>query len=231
METIIYLIFLLAFVGACIRLSFCSKRESLILASLITAGSALSWQWAVEQSERAIAQWLANTELMRSLAVLLSVEVAMQMWLALLLLHKSIGQPNKRSILWMHILRLFPGLLFPVACFAAVVQAIFAFPGTSFAGISTTVGILGGISLICGRWMAVRAVPEVELRIELLFLINAVIALLGIIATVNGQTTVNGNTPVDLIAMMGVFGCLLIGTIFGWGWYKFQSNRKQTKQQ
>lgn len=231
METIIYLIFLLAFIGACIKLSFCNTKESLVLAACITIGSTLSWQWAVEQSERAIAQWLGNTELMRSLAILLSIEVAMQIWLALLLLHNRIGKLEKRNRLWMHILRLFPGLLLPVACFATVVQAIFAFPGTSFIGISATVGVMAAICLLSGRWVGVRVIPEIELRIELLFLINAVIALLGIVATVNGQTTVVGTTPVDLIAMMGVFGCLLIGMVAGWCWHKFQSNKNQSKQQ
>lgn len=57
------------------------------------------------------------------------------------------------------------------------------------------VGVLILISV--GTLFLRYLLPEKELRLELLFLTNALTAILGIIATVNGRTAVTGISEVD----------------------------------
>jgi len=47
-------------------------------------------------------------------------------------------------------------------------------------------------------------------------MLHALIALLGIIATVNGRTAVAGTNSVDVFALSGVIGLLVIGGIIGY---------------
>ena len=61
------------------------------------------------------------------------------------------------------------------------------------------------------RWL----LPEKELRLELLFLANALIAILGIIATVNGRTAVKGISEVNWEALIGLVCLLAVGTLLG----------------
>ena len=60
-------------------------------------------------------------------------------------------------------------------------------------------------------------IPEKDLRIELLFLTNMLLAMLGIISTVNGHTAVEGQSSVQLSSLLGL---LLLLAIFGFaGFY------------
>lgn len=61
------------------------------------------------------------------------------------------------------------------------------------------------------RWL----LPEKELRLELLFLANALIAILGIIATVNGRTAVKGIDEIDWGALAGLTILLVAGALVG----------------
>ena len=52
-------------------------------------------------------------------------------------------------------------------------------------------------------------IPEKEIRLELLFMINLLIAALGIVATVNGRTAATGTNHVEWTALAGVFAILI----------------------
>ena len=64
--------------------------------------------------------------------------------------------------------------------------------------------------------------PEKELRLELLFLTNALTAILGIIATVNGRTAVTGVSEVDWGALTGLIIMLAGGGLIGLVIYKYR---------
>ena len=67
-----------------------------------------------------------------------------------------------------------------------------------------------------GRWLIKWLLPEAELRLELFFLTNALAAVLGIVATVNGRTAVDGTTRVDWSALSGCIGLFVVGAVVGW---------------
>ena len=83
------------------------------------------------------------------------------------------------------------------------------FPGEDFSLIAWTLGgvFCGAILLL--TYTIKRLLPETFLRLELLFLCNLLIALVGIVATVNGKTAVVGTDSTNFGALAGTlaFGC------------------------
>ena len=69
--------------------------------------------------------------------------------------------------------------------------------------------------------------PEKELRLELFFLTNALVAILGIVATVNGRTSAAGVSEIDWQALAGVLVITLAGGIIGLVWWNFRNRNKQ----
>ena len=100
----------------------------------------------------------------------------------------------------------------------------------------------GAAGLVCGIDEAGRGplagpvvagaviLPEKEIRLELLFLANALIALLGIIATVNGRTAVAGVTSVDWPALGGVTSFVAAGLLLGVAVFRIKQKRMNKKQ-
>ncbi|MBO8454614.1 MAG: hypothetical protein IAC07_07835, partial [Bacteroidetes bacterium] len=70
-----------------------------------------------------------------------------------------------------------------------------------------------------GAWLFRKAVPEKDLRLELYFILNALMAIFGVIATVNGQTAVDGYSEVDWKAFAGMVLIILAGAAVGLAWY------------
>lgn len=191
----------------------------------------LAWPWAIEQSKNQIAGWLADSALMLDLAVLLTLEVALQMTFCIVAAHIHTAGRVKPSVVWIYrLLRWFPGLLvFPVL-FSLLVAAIFALPGVSFPLVAWSLAAVVAVVIPLGRWALKLLLPEKEIRLELLFLANALIALLGIIATVNGRTAVAGVTAVDWPALGGVMSFVAAGLLLGVAVFRIKQNRMNKKQ-
>ena len=191
----------------------------------------LAWPWAIEQSKNQITDWLADSALMLDLAVLLTLEVALQMTFCVVAAYIHTAERVKPSVVWIYrLLRWFPGLLvFPVL-FSLLVAAIFALPGTSFPLVAWSLAAIVAIVIPLGRWTLKHLLPEKEIRLELLFLANALIALLGIIATVNGRTAVAGVTSVDWPAMGGVMSFVAAGLLLGVAVFRIKQKRMNKKQ-
>ena len=101
--------------------------------------------------------------------------------------------------------RYVPGLLvFPVL-FAILTQLIFSLPGVDFAATAWSLGAC----LLIAAPLAASAVfagsfRKKEIRLELLFMVNMLIAALGVVATVNGRTAAAGTNQVEWGALGGV---------------------------
>lgn len=186
----------------------------------------LMWPYAIEQSKSQISDWLENASLMLDIAVILTLEVLLQMAFCILAANIQTSGKVKPRTLWIYrFLRWFPGvLIFPVL-FSVLVAIIFALPGVSFSLVAWS---LAGVILFMipvGSWFLRWILPEKEIRLEILFLSNALIALLGIIATVNGQTAVAGISQVDWMALMGVGLLLIVGFLGGIVLYRIKFKR------
>ena len=193
------------------------KVRSVAVISIIAAlFTGLMWPYAIEQSKTQITDWLADTALMLDISVILTVEVVVQMAFCMLAAHVMTSGRLKKRTIWLYkALRWFPGvLIFPVL-FSALVWAIFSFPGRSFSMIAWTMAVIVLIVIPSGSYAVRWLLPEKELRLEIFFLSNALTAVLGIIATVNGRTAVAGINNVDWTALAALFVILLVGGIIG----------------
>lgn len=186
----------------------------------------LMWPYAIEQSKSQISDWLANSALMLDIAVILTLEVAVQMAFCVLSAHIQTSGKVKPITIWVYrVLRWFPGvLIFPVL-FSLLVSAIFALPGVSFSLIAWVLATIVFIVIPLAAWEVKWLLPEKEIRLELLFLSNALIAILGVIATVNGQTAVAGISDVDWNALGGVVSLLICGLVLGVIAYRIKLKR------
>ena len=191
----------------------------------------LAWPWAIEQSKNQIADWLADSALMLDMAVLLTLEVALQMTFCVVAAHIHTAGRVKPSVVWIYrLLRWFPGLLvFPVL-FSLLVAAIFALPGISFPLTAWSLAATVAVVIPLGRWALKHLLPEKEIRLELLFLTNALIAILGIIATVNGRTAVAGITSVDWPSLGGVMAFVAAGLLLGMAVFRIKQKLMNKKQ-
>lgn len=186
----------------------------------------LMWPYAIEQSKSQISDWLANSALMLDIAVILTLEVAVQMAFCVLSAHIQTSGKVKPITIWVYrVLKWFPGvLIFPVL-FSLLVSVIFALPGVSFSLIAWVLAAIVFIVTPLAAWGVKWLLPEKEIRLELLFLSNALIAILGVVATVNGQTAVAGISDVDWKALGGVVSLLICGLALGIIAYRIKLKR------
>lgn len=191
----------------------------------------LAWPWAIEQSKNQIAGWLADSALMLDMAVLLTLEVALQMTFCIVAAHIHSAGRVKPSVVWAYrLLRWFPGLLIYPVLFSLLVAAIFALPGVSFPLTAWSLAAVVAAVIPLGRWALKHLLPEKEIRLELLFLANALIAILGIIATVNGRTAVAGITSVDWPSLGGVMAFVAAGLLLGMAAFRIKQKLMNKKQ-
>lgn len=220
METIVQVLMLLVCFNFALKQTF-GKWQSVAVTTVICAlfvGG--MWPWAVEQSRNQLREWLADPALMLDLAVVLTVEVVLQLGFCLLAARVQSGGRLRRSTAWLYaVLRRFPGVLIFAVLFTLLVAAIFALPGASFARVAWGTAALVAATLPTGTLLLKKLLPEEEVRLELLFLGQVLTALLGIIATVHGRTHVAGIDAVDWSALGGLGGALAAGVLLGWALY------------
>ena len=217
METVVLVMMMLVCFNYIMKQTYRKKYAVVCSAIVCALFMGLMWPYAVEQSKSQIAGWLSDSALMLDVAVILTLEVAVQMAFCVLSAHIQTTVEVKPLTLWIYrILRWFPGvLIFPVL-FSLLVSLIFALPGTSFQLVAWSAAAAVFVAIPIATYGVKRLLPEKEIRLEVLFLSNALIAILGVVATVNGHTAVAGICEVDLAALAGVCGLVLLGVIGGW---------------
>lgn len=223
METVVVVLMILVCFNFMMKQTYRKPWSVAAIAVIAALFVGLIWPYAIRQSKTQIADWLANTQLMLDTSVVLTLEVALQMAFCMLAAHVLTTGPIKKRTLWAYrALRWFPGILIFPVLFSALVYLIFSFPGVSFSLVawSMAAGVLVLIpaGTLFLRWL----LPEKELRLEILFLTNALTAILGIIATVNGRTAVTGVSEVDWGALAGLLALLAGGGLAGLIIYKYR---------
>ena len=212
METVVKLAMVLVSLSFVLKLTGYKLRQLLLMALLCALFVGFSWQFAAEQSKTAIASWLSDRELMQDIAVLMTLDVALQMAYCLMAVNLMNSGPLKRRTIFVYkLLRLFPGIMVFLVLFSLLVSCVFAFPGVSFSLISWCMAAAVLVLLPLAVLGVRKLLPEKEIRLELLFLSNALTAALGVIATVNGTTASESVDSVDYPATIAVIGIVLLG--------------------
>ena len=217
MDTIVLILILLTAFNFLLKQAFWKPVAVGAAAGIATIFVILMWPYAIEQSKTQIADWLSDNQLMLDTSVVLTLEIVLQMAFCLLAVHVANYSPvKKRMMVAYRLLYWFPGVLIIPVLFFGLTQAIFSFPGVSFKLIARLFGLFVFVVIPLGRWLIKWLLPEEDLRLELFFLTNALVAILGIIATVNGRTAVEGVGDVDWSALTGCVVLFLVGAIAGW---------------
>ena len=226
METVVKLAMVLVSLSFVLKLTGYKLRQLLLMALLCALFVGFSWQFAAEQSKTAIASWLSDRELMQDIAVLMTLDVALQMAYCLMAVNlMNSGPIKRRTILVYKLLRLFPGIMVFLVLFSLLVSCVFAFPGVSFPLISWCMAAAVLVLLPLAVLGVRKLLPEKEIRLELLFLSNALTAALGVIATVNGTTASESVDSVDYPATIAVIGIVLLGAALGFLLYRIKSRK------
>lgn len=226
METVVKLAMVLVSLSFVLKLTGYKLRQLLLMALLCALFVGFSWQFAAEQSKTAIASWLSDRELMQDIAVLMTLDVALQMAYCLMAVNlMNSGPLKRRTILVYKLLRLFPGIMVFLVLFSLLVSCVFAFPGVSFSLISWCMAAAVLVLLPLAVLGVRKLLPEKEIRLELLFLSNALTAALGVIATVNGTTASESVDSVDYPATVAVIGIVLLGAALGFLMYRIKSRK------
>jgi len=187
---------------------------------------AFTWQWAIEQSKTQLQDWLNNPELMLDTAVVLSIEVILQMSYCLMAVHlMNAGKMRRRTLFIYRLLRWFPGLIIFPVLFHLETMCMFWLTGVDFTTIAYGLALVVLLAVPTLTWGVKWLIPEKELRLEVFFLSNALIAILGIIATVNGRTAVAGISEVNWLALPGIIGLTLLGGTLGFIIFRIKQNK------
>ena len=201
-----------------LKQTFHGVKEIMIISVLVAFFVGMTWPLAIEQSKTQIAAWIADQKLMLDMAVLLSIDVALTM---LFCVHhvdlKTSEHVSRRKWMFFIFLKYFPGLLvFPVL-FSVLVMTIFL--------LAVVLLILTPVFTYGLRWL----LPERPIRLELLFLVEVLLGLMGIIGTVNGRTAVAGFNSFDALSLLGVIAIVIVGMAIGWGYYRIKMQRLSQK--
>lgn len=214
-----------------LKMSF-GKTFSVLLITVATAlFTYFAWHLAAEQSKTQIADWLANPTLMADIAVLITLEVALHISFCVMSLSNH-GKNNQKKIkrIFYNLLKWFPGVLYLVVIFAFLTSLILVLPGVSFSTVSLIMALSVLVLLPLLTFLSKLIISEEYMRLELLFLVNLLIALLGIIATVNGRTTMTAVNNVNWLSLLGVMAIVLIGTSAGFLWRRIYFRLKEKKK-
>ena len=112
MNTVVLVLMLLTAFNFLLKQTFWKVIAVCVIAAICAAFAGLMWPYAIEQSKTQIANWLSNQPLMLDTAVLLSVEVCVQMAYAMLAVHVANDYPVKpRMIVMYRFLRWFSWII------------------------------------------------------------------------------------------------------------------------
>lgn len=205
METVVLITMIIVCFNYLLKQTYRKWREVAVSTLFAAVFIGLMWRFAIQQSKTRISDWLSNQALMLDMAVILSLDIISQLAFCMMTVRILSTEPLKSwQVFAYKSLRWFPGVLIYPVLFSFLVMLVFAFPGISFTLISWGFGAALLVLIPFFTFLLKRSVPEKDVRIELLFMTNIILAMLGIIATVNGRTAVEGVARVEMSSLIGV---------------------------
>ena len=214
MEYILQILILFILIGSLLKLSFWKLWQAALFGLLCAAFIIGTCRWAILQSKTQLADFLNNTKIMQDAAVLITIESALCFAFCFSELRTIFGVKKEKR--WRPLLYWYPGLLaFPVL-FYLQTQLIFALPGSNFTLLSYMLACVVFIVLPLLSFLLKRLCPEKELRLEIYFLVNLFVCLIGLITTVNGNTSyAAAQEPFNIKAIILSFSLFAVFFVIG----------------
>ena len=206
MDTVVLVLMLLIAFNFLLKQTFWKTVAVGIIATVAALFAGLMWPYAIEQSKTQIADWLGNTALMLDTSVLLTIEVSLQMAYAMLAVHVASALSGKTAYT-AHLP--LPEMVSGTAHLSGTIQRA----GLSYLCLPRDTIHHRGMD-VCRlradshsrRTLATALPPSGERSCgwNSSSSTNALVAILGIVATVNGRTSVAGVSEVNWGALAGV---------------------------
>lgn len=224
MEVVVQILMLIVLLSTLLKLSFVRWGYVVGYALCLALFLALSYEASSLQTKTGIAQYLTVRELREHTAIFVTIESVL--FLAFAFGRLGLEQGGTRAIGYTSIARLlhrlgqsfltyFCGFLIVPVLFYIQTSLIFYLPGVDFALVSYSLAGLVAVLLPALSYLCRRLIPEEGLRLELLFIISALVFVLGIITTVDEQVRPAPEVHFDwrggLIALLLFALCFLIG--------------------
>jgi hypothetical protein len=221
MEYIISVLILFILLNATLKLSFWRWWQVLLFSVILSLFVLAITSYATEQSKSQITAWLNNPKIMQNVAVLITIESVIIFEYTFMQLQQALGTKVRKYL--MSLLTIYPSLLlFPILYFV-LAQLFFALPGVSFNTIAYVLAIGVFIVFPLFSWGFTKLLPEEELRLELMFIVNLFVCIIGLITTVNGETTY---APIEqsfnIKAILAAILLFLLLFIIGFIWKKYK---------
>lgn len=223
METVVLVMIFLVCFNFVLKQTYRKPWMVLTISVVCALFVAKTWPRAIEQSKSQLHDWLSSPTLMLDTAVVLSIEVIIQMTYCILAVHlMNTDKVHRYIIMAYRLLRWFPGILIFPVLFHIETMCMFWLTGMEFSTIAYTLAVIMAILIPTSSWFIKWLIPEKELRLEVFFLSNALIAVLGVIATVNGRTAVSGVSEVNYGALLGLAMMVIGFGVVGFSLYRFK---------
>jgi hypothetical protein len=214
MEYIIQILILFILIACLLKLSFWKFWQVALFGLLCAIFVIITCQLAVLQSKTQLVDFFENVKIRQDAAVLITIESALCIAFCFAELRTMFGIKKEKR--WKPLLYWYPGLLvFPVL-FYLQTQLIFAMPGSPFTVLSHA--LAGAVCSVLPllSFLLKRLCPEKELRLEIYFLVNLFVCLIGLITTVNGNTTYAAvKEPFNIKAILLSFGFFTVFFVAG----------------
>ena len=218
MVTVIAILMLLVCFNFLLKQTFGTWKEIAVYTMFIAVFTISTWPIAINQSRTHIAEWFASEPIMQNLAVILSVDILVQLLFCMVAAREKTKMPQAatfRQKIYYAILQRWPGFaIFPVV-FAMLVECIFGLPGLSFSLIAYVLAAVFAVSIPLLTFLLRSFLGDRDVRLEMLFLSNLIVAMIAVVATVRISTPQNSNSPVNWFATAGVALLLALGVFLG----------------
>lgn len=211
MEALISILLIGIFINTLLKISFWKTIFQIIFGIIIAFFTFYMYPKAIEQSQVEMAQWLEDTNILSTIAVLITIE-------AMLYIGFCFEVFSNRKKLIFKVLNAYSGLLIFPSVFYVLAQSMFFFTGFEFHKIAISVAIFLGIFIPIFCWGLKLLLPEKEIRTEMLLFVSLLNTLLGLLITTNGKIIYTPkNQPINLHFI--AYSFLFFGILFALGFF------------
>lgn len=188
MKSIMLIVQALILLGFGLKMSFWTKRTGVTIAFLCLLFSLCILHWTVDIPQNRLTDWMGDYHSMQDIAVCLVLDVALQAAFCVMFVRRKYSVSVSMAGTWVYrILSGYPGVLLFGSIFMMQVVLLGNIPGQSFWLTAFLQGLILMLVSLLLRNGSIQLLPHAENRLELLFLVEILAGILGILCTVCGN--------------------------------------------
>ncbi|MCL3781963.1 hypothetical protein EMN47_16375 [Prolixibacteraceae bacterium JC049] len=221
-QTVVIILFLLAFATSCLQFSLFPNRKVLgMQLVLIAVFMYFIHSWAIEQSYSRIKDSLSDMALMTDYTVLQVIEAIGGVLLSIFLIRMLFKEPVKK------VFRYFvycPGIMLFPALFYFESYLFLTISGVNFQLMAVTIAIVVPFLILIVRKGLLKLIPEAELRLELKFGLHLIQLAGAVILSILlfSLPVPLINETVEITQLLLLAGSVIIVAVVGFVFYNYR---------